>query len=89
MDKLRALTIYIEAFQAKAAQLASRPIAREWMEMGITADEAATWANAGYTPTGAKAQMDNGRGISERGNLTRNARIFTADEMAPIRAQQP
>lgn len=50
MDKLRALSIYIETFLPRARQLNDHRYARLWMEAGVPADEAALWANAGYTP---------------------------------------
>mgnify|MGYP001615089916 FL=1 len=77
MDKLRALTIYIEAFQAKATQLNSSRLARQYMELGIDANEAADWANAGYMPGEVEVEKAKGHGINTRGRLTRNAGIWS------------
>ncbi len=50
MDKLRALSIYAETYMPKAGQFATYRLAREWMEAGVPADEAAAWTSLGYLP---------------------------------------
>jgi hypothetical protein len=61
MDKLRQLSIYVEEFRATARQLNSHRYAREWMEAGVPAADAAAWANLGYMPDEAEALIAAGR----------------------------
>lgn len=46
---------FIAAYRAATTQLADRAYARQWHEMGLTPQDAATWANLGYTPAEAEA----------------------------------
>lgn len=61
MDKLRQLSLYIDEFRAHARQLRDHRTAREWMEMGVPATDAARWANLGYTPAEAEPLIRAGR----------------------------
>jgi hypothetical protein len=45
---------YLGIFQGLATQLKDVGMAHEWYLMGVTAEDAAKWANGGSTPTGAK-----------------------------------
>lgn len=49
------LTAFIAAYRAAATQLAGRAYARQWHEMGLAPQDAATWANLGYTPAESAA----------------------------------
>jgi hypothetical protein len=62
MDKLRKLAIYAETYMAAATQLATYRIARQWMEAGIPAQDAAAWANLGYLPAEAAKLIAQGIG---------------------------
>jgi len=53
MDKLRALSMYAETYMPSASQFATYRCAREWMEAGVPAEDAAAWASLGYLPTEA------------------------------------
>lgn len=65
MDKLRALSLYIEAFRADSTQLNDLRTARLWMEMNVPAAEAAKWANLGYTPSEAEPHIRAGRAADQ------------------------
>jgi hypothetical protein len=60
MDKLRALTEYIQTYRARTTQLDDYRIAREWMDAGIAATIAASWARAGYLPAEALPRIAAG-----------------------------
>ncbi len=60
MDKLRALTEYSQAYRARTTQLATSRIARQWMQAGIDAVQAAAWARAGYMPDEALPRIAAG-----------------------------
>lgn len=60
MDKLRALTEYIAAYRARTTQLDGYRIARQWMEAGVDAVTAASWARAGYLPDEALPRIAAG-----------------------------
>lgn len=49
------LILFVAAYRAAATQLADRVYARQWHEMDVSPEDAATWANLGYTPSEAKA----------------------------------
>jgi hypothetical protein len=42
-------------FKRDATQLAGEEFARQWRERGVSARDAARWANLGYTPGEARA----------------------------------
>lgn len=50
MDRLRALSIYAETYMPNAGQFSTYRDAREWMEAGVPAGDAAAWASLGYLP---------------------------------------
>lgn len=60
MDKLRALTEYIQVYRARTTHLDDYRIAREWMEAGVDAIAAASWARAGYLPAEALPRIAAG-----------------------------
>jgi hypothetical protein len=53
MDKLRRLSTYIDAYYAAATQHRTSRVARQWMEAGVPATDAAAWASLGYLPAEA------------------------------------
>jgi hypothetical protein len=53
MDKLRRLSTYIDAYYAAATQHRTSRIARQWMEAGVPATDAAAWASLGFLPAEA------------------------------------
>lgn len=59
-DKLRALRLYQDEFRAAAHQLHNYKIGRLWFEAGVSATDAATWANAGFTPAEALPLIETG-----------------------------
>lgn len=64
-DKLRRLREYTTVYMDNARQLATHPLAREWMEAGVPAEEAAQWANLGYLPGEAAGHIAAGRTPAE------------------------
>jgi len=56
MDKLTEVRAYAETFRSKAAQLNSDALAVQWYRMGVSAEDAAAWANSGHMP-GEAAQF--------------------------------
>lgn len=60
MDRLRALGIYSTEYMAGATQLATYRLAREWMEAGVPAADAAAWASLGYQPVEAAPLIASG-----------------------------
>ena len=50
MNKLTRLREFVAVYFEESTQHATYRAAREWMEMGVTASDAARWANAGYLP---------------------------------------
>lgn len=60
MDKLVALREYIEAYRSRTTQLDGYRVAREWMEAGVDAVAAASWARAGYLPAEAAPRIAAG-----------------------------
>ncbi|ROO51093.1 hypothetical protein EDC02_5957 [Micromonospora sp. Llam0] len=50
MNRLEQLRHYCRAYYAGTTQLATSRIARQWMEAGIPAHQAAAWARAGCLP---------------------------------------
>lgn len=60
MDKLTRLRHYTADYYARAAQHRTSRAAREWMEAGVPADEAACWANAGYLSAEAAPLIADG-----------------------------
>ena len=48
--RLEQLRHYCRAYYARTTQLATSRIARQWMEAGIPAHQAAAWARSGHLP---------------------------------------
>jgi hypothetical protein len=60
MDRLRALSIYWDEYRTLATQHVNSRIARDWMESGVSAAQAAAWASQGYLPTEAAPLIAEG-----------------------------
>lgn len=60
MGKLTDLRDYTRTYYAAAGQLRTSRIAREWMEAGIPADQAAAWASIGCLPAEALPLIESG-----------------------------
>jgi len=60
MDKLAALRHYTAVYYAHATQMATSRLAREWMEAGVPAEQAAEWASIGCLPAEALPLIESG-----------------------------
>lgn len=60
-DRLRQLSEYASVYMANTRQLATYRLAREWMEAGVDAIQAAQWASRGYLPSEAAGYIAAGR----------------------------
>lgn len=64
-DRLRKLSEYTTVYMDNARQLATHRLAREWMEAGVPAVEAAGWASLGFLPHEAAPEIAAGRTPAE------------------------
>lgn len=60
MDKLTQLRRYTADYYRLATQHRTSRIAREWMEAGVPAEEAAKWASIGCLPSEALPLINSG-----------------------------
>jgi hypothetical protein len=60
MDRLTRLRIYTAEYYGGASQHRTSRIAREWMEAGVPARDAAAWASLGYLPAEAAPLIEAG-----------------------------
>lgn len=64
MGELRDLAAYAKIYCTRTTQFNNLRIAREWMEAGVPAFAAASWARAGYLP--AEAGLRIAAGLTPR-----------------------
>lgn len=60
MGALREFGAYARAYMAAATQFGTYRLAREWMDAGVSAADAAGWANLGYLPEEAAPLIADG-----------------------------
>lgn len=51
---------YLEDYRTAARQLTDDQFAHQWHDMGVPADHAAEWANAGFLPQEARGYIEDG-----------------------------